>query len=76
MALINLKDLLTHAKEHKYAVGSFNITNFGTIDYIVDAAVEEHSPVILQVAEVHLKYFSLEDIAPANQNLILKDSSK
>ena len=65
MALINLKDLLTHAKEHKYAVGAFNITNLGTIDYIVDAAVEERSPVILQVAEVHLKYFNLEDIAPA-----------
>lgn len=65
MALINLKDLLVHAKENRYAVGAFNITNLGIIDYIVDAAVEERSPVILQVAEVHFKYFNFEDIAPA-----------
>lgn len=65
MALINLKDLLLHAKQNKYAVGAFNITNLGIIDYIIDAAVEERSPIILQVAEVHFKYFNFEDIAVA-----------
>ncbi len=65
MSLINLKDLLNNAKQNKYAVGAFNITNLAIIDYIVDAAVEEQSPVILQVAEVHFKYFNFEDIAPA-----------
>jgi fructose-bisphosphate aldolase, class II len=65
MSLINLKDLLNNAKQNKYAVGAFNITNLASIDYIVDAAKEQQSPIVLQVAEVHLKYFSLEDIAPA-----------
>ena len=31
MALINLKDLLKHAQENKYAVGAFNITNLGLL---------------------------------------------
>jgi len=65
MSLINLKDLLINAKQNKYAVGAFNITNLASIDYIVDAAKEQQSPIILQVAEIHLKYFTLEDIAPA-----------
>jgi fructose-bisphosphate aldolase, class II len=65
MALINMKDLLAHAKENKYAVGAFNVTNIDLIDHILDAAVESNSPVILQLAEMHFRYLNLEDIAPA-----------
>jgi fructose-bisphosphate aldolase, class II len=65
MALINLKDLLNHAKEHKYAVGAFNMTNIDFIDTVVGAAVEQNSPLILQLAEVHFRYLNLEHIAPA-----------
>ena len=64
MALINMKDLLTHAKQHKYAVGAFNITNLDFVEHIMDAAVESNSPVIMQLAEVHFRYLNLEDIAP------------
>lgn len=64
MALINLKELLTHARENNYAVGAFNVTNLGFIDTLIDAAVEQRSPIILQIAEVHLKYVDLEEIAP------------
>lgn len=64
MALINLKELLKHAQENKYAVGAFNVTNLGFIDTLLDSAVEQRSPIILQVAEVHLRYVDLEEIAP------------
>ena len=64
MSLINMKDLLTHASQNKYSVGAFNITNLDFIEYILDAAVESNSPVILQLAEVHFRYLNLEDIAP------------
>ncbi len=64
MALINLKDLLKNARENRYAVGAFNVTNLGFIEPLLDAAVEQHSPIILQIAEVHLKYVDLEEIAP------------
>lgn len=72
MALINLKDLLGHAKENRYAVGAFNITDLNFIDYLIDAALEERSPIILQVAEVHFRYLNLEDIAPAIINAAKK----
>lgn len=65
MALINLKDLLCHARENRYAVGAFNITNLNFIDYLIDAAYEEKSPIILQVAEAHFRYLNFEEIAPA-----------
>ncbi len=65
MALINLKDLLNHAKQHKYAVGAFNMTNIDFLDTVIGAAVEQNSPLILQLAEVHFRYLNLEHIAPA-----------
>jgi fructose-bisphosphate aldolase, class II len=64
MALINLKDLLKHSQANGYAVGAFNITNLGFIDAAIAAAVEQRSPIILQIAEVHLRYVDLEEIAP------------
>ncbi|MBM3709872.1 MAG: class II fructose-bisphosphate aldolase [Actinobacteria bacterium] len=64
MALISLKDLLKHARQNKYAVGAFNVTNLGLIDTFIDAAVEQRSPIIMQIAEAHLRYVDLEHIAP------------
>ena len=65
MALIDLKNLLNHAKENSYAVGAFNITNLDFIDCLISAAVEEKSPIILQISEAHFKYLNLEEIVPA-----------
>jgi fructose-bisphosphate aldolase class II len=64
MSLISLKDLLNHARENRYAVGAFNVTNLGLIDTLIDAAVEQRSPLIMQIAEVHLRYVDLEHVAP------------
>ncbi|MBM3705672.1 MAG: class II fructose-bisphosphate aldolase [Actinobacteria bacterium] len=64
MALISLKELLKHARENRYAVGAFNVTNLGFIDTLIDAAIEQRSPIIIQIAEVHLRYVNLEEIAP------------
>jgi len=68
MALINMKDLLVHAKQNKYAVGAFNITNLDFVEHIMDAAVESNSPVIMQLAEAHFRYLNLEDVAPVLVN--------
>jgi len=65
MALINLKELLSNAKANKYAVGGFAITNLDFINSILEIAIEEKSPVILQLAEAHFKYLNLESVAPA-----------
>ncbi|MDZ7838662.1 MAG: class II fructose-bisphosphate aldolase [Actinomycetota bacterium] len=35
------------------------------IDTLIDSAIEESSPIIMQVAEVHFKYLNFEEIGPA-----------
>jgi fructose-bisphosphate aldolase class II len=65
MALIDLKKLLTHARDNKYAIGGFELSNLDWIDSIIEVAEEEKSPIILQLAEIHFNYLNLENVAPA-----------
>lgn len=50
MTLVSMKEMLIKAKEGKYAVGQFNINNLEYAQAILQAAEEEHSPVILGVS--------------------------
>lgn len=63
MPLINLKDMLALAAEHKFAVGAFNAIDSNFIDAVFAAAQERQSPVIINVAEVHLQYIDLSSAA-------------
>lgn len=63
--LINLKTILKHAYENHYAVGAFNVPDFNFLEAILAAAEESNSPVIINIAEVHLKYVTLENICPS-----------
>lgn len=45
--LVSMNEMLTKAKDGKYAVGQFNINSFQWADAILEAAEEEQSPVIL-----------------------------
>ncbi|TPR55101.1 class II fructose-bisphosphate aldolase [Enterococcus sp. OL5] len=63
MMLVNLNTILEKAKKEKYAVGAFNATDLNTARGIVAAAESENSPAILQFAEVHSKYISIEQAA-------------
>lgn len=65
MPLVNLRTILKHAYENHYAVGAFNVINLEFLEAILDAAQRADSPVILNIAEVHLKYVTLENICPA-----------
>ncbi len=56
MALVSAKDMLTKAKQGKYAVGQFNINNMEWTKSILLAAQEMNSPVILGVSEGAGKY--------------------
>jgi len=64
MTLINLKNLLNHAKSNKYAVGAFAMTNMDFIEILLESAIEKKSPIILLLAEVHFKYLDIERVAP------------
>jgi fructose-bisphosphate aldolase class II len=64
MSLVRLKDLLIEAENGKYAVGAFSIANMEMVMGVIKAAEELNSPVILQIAEVRLKYSPLYLIGP------------
>jgi fructose-bisphosphate aldolase class II len=64
MSLINLKNLLNHSKQNKYAVGAFAITNMDFVDTLLECALKKNSPIILLLAEVHFKYLDIEKVAP------------
>ncbi len=69
MPTVGLDVILNDARNRKYAVGGFAISNLDFIDCLVDSAIEENSPIILQLAEAHFKYLGLEKIVPAILNV-------
>ena len=65
MPLVNVSVLLKDALQRGYAVGSFNMVGFEFLNGILEAAEEENSPVILNIAEVHLPHMQVEQFVPA-----------
>jgi fructose-bisphosphate aldolase class II len=60
--LATSKDVLLKARAEGYAVGAFNLNNMEMAQAIVQAAVEENSPVIIQASQGAIKYAGLEMI--------------
>jgi len=61
--LVTNKDLLYPARQKTYAVGAFNINNLESLLAVVEAAVEEKSPVIVAVTPSAIKYAGLAYLA-------------
>jgi fructose-bisphosphate aldolase, class II len=59
---IPTKQILTKAQKGKYAVGAFNINNMEIAAAIVEAAVLEKSPAILQTSEGSIEYAGMETL--------------
>ena len=62
LGLVNSRDIFKKAFEGKYAIPAFNFNNMEQMQAIIQACVEEKSPVILQVSSGARKY--------ANQTLL------
>lgn len=73
MALVTLKTALTKACRKGYAVGAFNIINLTFLEAIIDAARQTASPVILNVAEVHFPFITMENIAPVVREIAKRE---
>ena len=71
--LVSEKEMLTKAKEGKYAVGQFNINNLEWTKAILQTAQENNSPVILGVSEGAGKYMGGWDAVVGMVNGLLKD---
>ncbi|HAO68850.1 MAG TPA: fructose-bisphosphate aldolase, partial [Ruminococcaceae bacterium] len=71
--LVSAKEMLTKAKEGKYAVGQFNINNLEWTKAILQTAQENNSPVILGVSEGAGKYMGGWDAVVGMVNGLVKD---
>lgn len=56
MGLVTSKEMFKKAYDGGYAIGAFNVNNMEIVQGIMDAAVENNSPVILQVSAGARKY--------------------
>lgn len=65
--LVNTREILDKAREKRYAIGAFNLNNLEILQAIVQAAEEEHAPVILQASQGGLKYAGVDYIAAMAQ---------
>ena len=61
--LVSLKELMKTASEGGYAVGAFNVSNLESLMAIMEAAEETGHGVILNYAEVHAPFLSMEQAA-------------
>lgn len=62
--LVNMTEMLAHAKEHHYAIGCFDTPNIETVQAVIRAAEAENVPVILAHAQSMDHFMSLEELAP------------
>lgn len=65
MALISLAHGLAHARANGYALGAFNVLDSHFLRAVFAAARQENSPFIINIAEVHFKYVSLDSLVEA-----------
>lgn len=56
MPLVSTKEMFEKAHKGGYAIGAFNVNNMEIVQGITQAAMEENSPVILQVSAGARKY--------------------
>jgi fructose-bisphosphate aldolase class II len=75
MPLVTTKEMFDKAYRNGYAVGAFNVNNMEIVQGITEAAMEQKSPVILQVSAGARKYakhtylMKLVEAAIADTNL-------
>ena len=63
MSLIKVNKLLQHATEHHYGVPAINVINTETIRYAIQAAEDEHMPIIIQYWPGYEGHCALDIIA-------------
>ena len=70
MPLVTSKEIITKGYHEGYAVGAFNAVNMETAQAIIGAAIELHSPLIMQITQTTLKYTEFDELAAMAKVLI------
>lgn len=65
MPLVNMRDLIHHAYENRYAVGAFDLVSLDFLEAVIEAGEHCRAPVILSVEEPHFTRFDFELMLPA-----------
>lgn len=60
MPLVQMKDMLRHAHQNRYAVGAFDLVSLDFLEAILRAAENLRAPVILSLAESHFGHYDFE----------------
>lgn len=74
MAVVEMKGMLEEARKGRYAVGAFNCFNIEMVQGIIAAAEEKKYPLILPLAESHIKFSDWELITYIMKNQAAKAS--
>jgi len=69
--LVTNNEILVPAMKNGYAVGAFNISNLESLQAIVEAALEERSPLIIAATPSTIKYAGLDNIV-----LLVRNAAK
>jgi len=62
------KDWLTKAKDKKFAIGAFNVANLETLKAIVQAAISQRSPVIIEASHSEVEYIGQKNFVSLVNN--------
>jgi fructose-bisphosphate aldolase class II len=57
MPLVNLKDMLRHARANRYAVGAYDVVDCNFIAGVIGGAEAARAPVIVSFAESHFAHY-------------------
>lgn len=74
MAIVEMRGMLEEARAGKYAVGAFNCFNVEMVQGIIAAAEGKNYPLILPLAESHIKFSDWELISYIMKNQAAKAS--
>ncbi len=61
--LVNLNQVLPHARQEGFAVGAFNVSNTIAAQAIIEAAENQSAPVIIQATEKSLVFAGIKELA-------------
>jgi fructose/tagatose bisphosphate aldolase len=69
MAIVNARKMLLKATKEKYSVGAFNITNIIQMEAVVEAAIEQKAPLIIQISVTPSKFLKPKVVAAVYRTL-------
>jgi fructose-bisphosphate aldolase, class II len=74
MPIVNMRDMLQHAYQNKYAVGGFDLVSLDFLEAIMAAGEARRSPLILSLAESHFEYYDFELAMAATEQAAKRSS--